>query len=54
MVEKVRATQVMSALAVTLSLVFVGLEVRQNTSAMRGATMQAISDARSLPAAVYR
>lgn len=45
--EKVRLTQVLSALAVTLSLVFVGLEIRQNTSAMRGATMQAISDASS-------
>ena len=45
--DKVRATQVLSALAVTLSLVFVGLEIRQNTSAMRGATLQAISDASS-------
>ena len=33
-----------SAAAVTLSLVFVGLEVRNNTIAARGATMQAISD----------
>lgn len=46
-VDKVRATQALSALAVTLSLLFVGIEIRQNTSAMRGATMQAISDASS-------
>lgn len=45
--SKVRVTQVLSALAVTLSLLFVGLEIRQNTSATRGATMQAISDASS-------
>ena len=47
MTERVRATQVLSAIAVTLSLIFVGLEIRQNTSAMRGATMQSISDANS-------
>ena len=39
--------EVVSAAAVVLSLVFVGLEVRQNTTAVRGATMQAISDATS-------
>lgn len=32
----------LSALAATLSLMFVGLEIRQNTGAMRGATTQAI------------
>ena len=35
----------LSAGAVTLSLIFVGLEIRHNTVATRGATMQAISDA---------
>ena len=39
--------QVLSATAVVLSLVFVGMEVRTNTKAVRGATMQAISDASS-------
>lgn len=34
----------LSAAAVVLSLVFVGLEIRNNTIAMRGITMQAISD----------
>jgi hypothetical protein len=37
----------LSALAVTLSLMFVGLEIRQSTSAMRSATMKAISDTSS-------
>ncbi len=37
----------LSAAAVTLSLVFVGLEIRNNTIAARGATMQAISDVSS-------
>ena len=45
--KKLRPAQVLSALAVTLSLLFVGLEVRQNTKAMRGATIQAISDGSS-------
>ena len=36
--------QVVAALGVVLSLVFVGFEVRQNTKAVRGATLQAISD----------
>ena len=34
----------LSAAAIALSLVFVGLEVRNNTIAARGTTMQAISD----------
>ena len=37
-------TQGLAALGVILSLIFVGLEVRQNTTAVRGATVQAISD----------
>jgi hypothetical protein len=37
----------LSAAAVALSLVFVGLEVRNNTIAARSAAMQAISDANS-------
>ena len=37
----------LSAAAVAVSLVFVGLEVRNNTIAVRGATMQAISDTSS-------
>ncbi len=37
----------LTAAAVTLSLVFVGLEIRNNTIAARGATMQAISDTSS-------
>ncbi len=35
---------VLSALAVVASLVFVGLEIRQNTAAQRSQTRQAISD----------
>ena len=33
-----------AAVGVILSLLFVGLEVRENTKAVRGATIQAISD----------
>ena len=33
-----------AALGVIASLIFVGLEIRQNTVAVRGATLQAISD----------
>jgi len=40
-----RSGAYLSAAAVVLSLIFVGLEVRNNTVAARGATMQAISDA---------
>lgn len=40
-----RLASVLSAVAVVLSLVFVGYEIRQNTAMMRGATMQSISDA---------
>jgi hypothetical protein len=42
-----RSTKVqhgIAAVGVVLSLVFVGLEVRENTKAVRGATIQAISD----------
>ena len=37
--------EVVGSLGVIASLVFVGLEVRQNTAAVRGATYQAIADA---------
>lgn len=37
--------EAIAAVAVVLSLVFVGLELRQNTAAVRGATFQALSDA---------
>jgi hypothetical protein len=36
--------EVLAALGVIGSLVFVGLELRQNTAAVQGATLQAISD----------
>ncbi len=36
--------QALAALGVIVSLIFVGLEIRQNTTAARGATVQAISD----------
>jgi hypothetical protein len=39
-----KVQQGIAALGVVLSLVFVGLEVRENTKAVRGATIQAISD----------
>ena len=39
------ARQVISAVAVVASLVFVGLEIRQNTAAQRSQTRQAIADA---------
>lgn len=39
------AAQLIAAMGVILSLVFVGLELRQNTAAVRGATFQALSDA---------
>ena len=45
--ERQRLGPLLSAIAVTTSLVFVGLEVRNNTAAVRGATMQSISDASS-------
>jgi hypothetical protein len=45
--ENLGVTRALSALGVILSLVFVGFEVRQNTMATRGATMQAMSDAQS-------
>ena len=43
-----RLQQGIAAVGVILSLVFVGLEIRENTKAVRGATMQAISDQSSL------
>ena len=39
-----KVQQGIAALGVVLSLVFVGLEVRENTKAVRGSTIQAISD----------
>ena len=39
------AFDLLAAAGVVGSLIFVGLEVRQNTAAVRGATYQAISDA---------
>jgi hypothetical protein len=36
--------EVLAALGVIVSLIFVGVEIRQNTAAARGATFQAISD----------
>jgi hypothetical protein len=39
-----KVQQGIAAIGVVLSLVFVGLEVRENTKAVRGATIQAISD----------
>jgi hypothetical protein len=39
-----KVQQAIAALGVVLSLVFVGLEIRANTKAVRGATIQAISD----------
>jgi len=36
--------QGVAAVGVVLSLLFVGLEIRENTKAVRGATIQAISD----------
>jgi len=43
--QKVALREVVSTLAVVASLVFVGLEIRQNTAAQRSQTRQAISDA---------
>ncbi len=37
--------ETLAAVGVIGSLVFVGIEIRQNTAAVRGATLQAISDA---------
>ena len=37
--------ETLAAVGVIASLVFVGVEIRQNTAAVRGATLQAISDA---------
>lgn len=39
-----KVAPLLSGTAVALGLVFVGLELRQNTAMMRGSTMQAISD----------
>jgi hypothetical protein len=39
-----KVQQGIAAVGVVLSLVFVGLEIRENTKAVRGATIQAISD----------
>ncbi len=39
------ALELLAAGGVVVSLVFVGLEIRQNTAAVRGATYQAIADA---------
>jgi hypothetical protein len=39
--------ELVGIIALLLSLAFVGMEIRQNTAAVRGATMQAISDASS-------
>ena len=39
------AIEIAAALGVIVSLLFVGLELRQNTAAVRGATFQALSDA---------
>ena len=45
--DTTRATipQILSAVAVGLSLIFVGLEIRQNTAAQRAETRQALTDA---------
>ena len=42
--RRLRVRETVAALGVIGSLIFVGLEVRQNTSATEGATLQAISD----------
>ena len=42
--RRLRTGETIAALGVIGSLIFVGLEVRQNTSATEGATLQAISD----------
>ena len=42
--RRLRLGETIAALGVIGSLIFVGLEVRQNTSATEGATLQAISD----------
>ena len=42
-----RIGEIVAAVSVVSSLVFVGLEVHQNTLAVRGATYQALSDAAS-------
>ncbi len=42
-----RGAEVVGAIGVVASLVFVGLEIQQNTLAVRGATYQALSDAGS-------
>lgn len=39
-----KVQQGVAAVGVILSMVFVGLEIRENTKAVRGATIQAISD----------
>ena len=36
--------EVIAAIGVIVSLIFIGVEIRQNTAAARGATFQAISD----------
>ena len=37
------SAEVLGILGVTASLIFVGVEIRQNTNAVRGATLQAVS-----------
>ena len=44
MASKHSVGEYVAALGVILSLVFVGVEIRHNTAAVRGATFQAISD----------
>ena len=42
--NRIRAKEFVAATGVILSLVFVGLEIRQNTLAVRSSTLQALSD----------
>ena len=42
--NRISAKEFVAATAVILSLVFVGLEIRQNTLAVRSSTLQALSD----------
>ena len=41
--ELAQVAEIIAAVAVVVSLVYVGIEVRSNTSAVRGAAMQAIA-----------
>ena len=43
--SRISAKEFVAATGVILSLVFVGLEIRQNTLAVRSSTLQALSDA---------